>query len=190
MRIVGGKWRSRRLTRPGEDTTRPMPDRVRESIFNSLGSRFDTPGSLPPIRVLDLFAGSGSMGLEALSRGAAHCTFVERNRKVASILRQNIDSLGAGDVAEVLMADAWRLAWDGPGGESPDIVFLDPPYRDSTDDSTQGPVRRFLGRGGDGQRLVLLHHPVGTTFAPAEGDGWLIESQRRFGSNMITMILL
>ncbi len=167
-----------------------MPDRVRESIFNSLGSRFDTPGSLPPIRVLDLFAGSGSMGLEALSRGAAHCTFVERNRKVASILRQNIESLGAGDFAEVLMADAWRLAWDGPGGESPDIVFLDPPYRDSTDDSAQGPVRRFLGRGGDGQRLVLLHHPVGTTFAPAEGDGWLIESERRFGSNMITMILL
>lgn len=167
-----------------------MPDRVRESIFNALGSRFETPGSLPPLRVLDLFAGSGSMGLEALSRGAAHCTFVERNRKVAAILRQNIEALGAADVAKVLLADAWRITLDGTGGESPDIVFIDPPYRDSTDDSAGGAVRRFLGRGSDGQPLVMLHHPVGTTFAPGEGDEWQIDSERRFGSNMITMILL
>jgi 16S rRNA (guanine(966)-N(2))-methyltransferase RsmD len=188
MRIIGGMWRSRRLIRPAAETTRPMPDRVREAIFSSLGSRFATPGALPPLRVFDLFAGSGSMGLEALSRGAAHCTFVERNRNVASILGRNIDALGAVDAATVLVADAWRVALDGSIGDWPDLVFLDPPYRDAMDVSAQGPVRRFLSRHAGGDRLVLFHHPVGTTFAPEADDAWRIDVDRRFGSNMITMI--
>ena len=78
MRIIGGKWRSRRLSFPRWGRTRPMPDRIRESIFDILASRFGLCGTLPSLKVADLFAGSGSMGWEAVSRGASGCDFIEK----------------------------------------------------------------------------------------------------------------
>lgn len=120
VRIIGGEWRGRPLRFPAGAALRPTPGRVRETLFNWLRERVEDA------RVLDLFAGSGALGLEALSRGAARVQFVERRRAVAAALRANIERLGAGDRAGVYVGDAlkWLHASDGPL----DLVFLDPPY--------------------------------------------------------------
>ena len=121
MRIVAGEWRGRRLVAPPGRTTRPTSDRVREAVFSILGP-------LDGERVLDLYAGSGALGLEALSRGAGEATLVERDRAALKALRANVEALGAhahviaGDVASFL--DSAAMA----GGHY-DLVFLDPPYR-------------------------------------------------------------
>ena len=123
IRIIGGRHRGRRLQfHPGRGL-RPTPDRVRETLFNWL------QGEIRGARCLDLFAGSGALGLEALSRGAAHVCAVEQNRTVAQRLRDNIALLHEGAAAEVVQADALRLLQTPP--DSPfDIVFLDPPFAD------------------------------------------------------------
>src|SRR3954465_7399669 len=121
MRIVAGRWGGRTLHAPRGRSTRPTSDRVREALFSILGP-------LDGARVLDLFAGSGALGLEALSRGAAAATFVERERLALRALRDNVADLGAD--AEVVAADArvfLRAARER--GAQYDLVFLDPPYR-------------------------------------------------------------
>lgn len=123
VRIIGGRHRGRRLTFVPARGLRPTPDRVRETLFNWL--RAEIPGA----RCLDLFAGSGAIGFEALSRGAAYVTFVERHRVVAQRLREHIVLLGEQDAAEVRQVDALRLLSDAPG-EPFDVVFVDPPFAD------------------------------------------------------------
>ena len=124
MRIVAGLARGRRISAPPGDEVRPTADRVREALFSSLQTR------LPDARVLDLFAGSGALGLEALSRGAAGATLVECDRRTLAVLRANIEVVGL-DGAVVLPVDvATALAGQLPGGPF-DLVFADPPYRTS-----------------------------------------------------------
>ncbi|QLC21374.1 16S rRNA (guanine(966)-N(2))-methyltransferase RsmD [Parasphingopyxis sp. CP4] len=120
MRIIGGEWRGRTIQAPPGDGTRPTTDRVREALFSMLASRL---GSFEDLRVADLFAGSGALGLEALSRGAAHCTLVERDRGAVSALRTNIKSLGAN--ADIITRPVEAIhAANNPC----DLIFLDPPY--------------------------------------------------------------
>lgn len=121
LRIIAGEWRSRRLPVPDAPGLRPTPDRVRETLFNWLAAM------LPGARCLDLFAGSGALGLEALSRGAGHCLFVESSRSVAAQLSRNIEVLGATDRARVHCGDALALL-AGPPDRPYDLVFLDPPF--------------------------------------------------------------
>src|SRR5687768_3674487 len=97
MRIIAGAWRGRPLAAPPGQATRPTSDRAREGLFSMLQSRI---GSFEGLRVADLFAGTGALGLEALSRGAGHCTFIEKDRAALDVLRRNIERLGAGDRAE------------------------------------------------------------------------------------------
>ena len=118
MRIIAGRWRGRPITAPEGAATRPTADRVREALFSMLASRL---GSFDGLRVADLFAGSGALGLEALSRGAAHCVFVEKDRRAVEAIRANIAALGA--EAEVQARGAEHAAF-GPV----DLAFLDPPY--------------------------------------------------------------
>ena len=119
VRIIGGTWRGRKLRFPASAAIRPTPDRVRETLFNWLGTR--TPGA----RALDLFAGSGALGLEALSRGAAHVTFVEHDEAAVRELRARLAAWQADD-ARVVRADALRYL---AGEARPfDLVFLDPPF--------------------------------------------------------------
>src|SRR3954463_12948610 len=101
MRIIAGRWRGRPLLAPTGQATRPTADRAREALFSMLASRL---GSFEGLRVADLFAGSGALGLEALSRGAAHCTFVETDRAALDAIRRNIAALGAS--GEVLAGGA------------------------------------------------------------------------------------
>jgi 16S rRNA (guanine966-N2)-methyltransferase len=126
LRIIGGMWRGRKLRFPPSPEIRPTPDRVRETLFNWLAAR------LPGARCLDLFAGSGALGLESLSRGAAHVTFVERDAAAARELRARLSEWGATS-AEVEHGDALRFLGSGGSaaggiGQPFDIVFLDPPF--------------------------------------------------------------
>lgn len=122
MRIIAGTWRGRPLVAPKGDTTRPSADRTREALFSMLTSRL---GTFAGLRVADLFAGSGALGLEALSRGSASCTFVEQDGAALDALRANIAKLGATS-AEVRAGSVMAL----PQAPQPyDLILLDPPYR-------------------------------------------------------------
>ncbi len=146
LRIIGGRWRGRRLGFPDAEGLRPTPDRVRETLFNWLQPVIATA------RCLDLFAGSGALGLEALSRGAARCTFIERDPVVVAALRENAAMLDAGQSCEVVQADA--LAWLAGPASCFDIVFVDPPFRRGL----AGPCLNALLDGGwlaPGARVYL-----------------------------------
>lgn len=123
LRIVGGSLRGRRIRVPAGGAVRPTADLVREAVFNVLG---DVEGA----HVLDVFAGTGALGLEALSRGAAWCTFIEHDRRVSSVLRENIACLGMRQVCEVIAANYTAgLSVVERRGRLYDVVFVDPPYR-------------------------------------------------------------
>lgn len=122
MRIISGNWRSRPLVAPKGDTTRPTADRTRETLFSMLNSRL---GSFEELSVLDLFSGSGALGLEALSRGAAHCTFVEQDRAALDALEANIAKLGAKAQCDIRRGSALML---GPAAKPFDVILMDPPY--------------------------------------------------------------
>jgi len=119
VRIIAGKWRGRTIEAPPGQTTRPTADRVRETLFSMLASRLI---SFEELRVADLFAGSGALGFEALSRGAASATFVESDAKTATIIRRNAEKLGAS--AQILGSSALAL----PRSQPFDLIFADPPY--------------------------------------------------------------
>src|SRR5689334_4958151 len=123
MRVIAGSARGRRLQAPSGDGTRPTSDRVREATFNALGSLDALVGAT----VLDLFAGSGALGIEALSRGAARATFVERDRTARTVLEANLAACGFADRAEVVASDADRLLATA-GERRWDLALLDPPY--------------------------------------------------------------
>lgn len=120
MRVVAGQLRGRRIDSPRGPATRPTTDKVREAVFNALASLEALDGA----RVVDLFAGTGAMGIEALSRGAAHCTFVENDRSALEVLGHNITSLGLEARCEVVRADASIAAVDPAAS----LVIVDPPY--------------------------------------------------------------
>ena len=122
MRIIAGEWRGRKLVAPKGDFTRPTADRTRETLFSMLASRL---GSFEGLSVLDLFAGSGALGLEALSRGAGHCLFVEQESEAVKTIRANIDTFDARTRTQVQQGSVMSL---GPANAPHDLILLDPPY--------------------------------------------------------------
>jgi 16S rRNA (guanine966-N2)-methyltransferase len=126
MRVVGGRLRGRSLAAPKGQAIRPTSDRLRESLFNILAHAYGDP--LSDARVLDLFAGTGALGIEAISRGAAFCLFVDDGAEARALIRQNVDALGLGQVTRVFRRDATKLGAAHPV-EPFGLVFLDPPYR-------------------------------------------------------------
>ena len=139
MRIVAGRFRGRRIEAPPGAATRPTSDRVREALFSILGP-------LDGERVLDLYAGSGALGIEALSRGAAHATFVDSAARPATAIRRNLETLGIGaDEATVTRRDTLRFLRDAAGAQPParfDLVFADPPYSSARE--LAGPLSELL----------------------------------------------
>jgi len=122
LRIIAGDWRGRKLAAPKGDATRPTGDRTRETLFSMLASRL---GTFEGLKVADLFAGSGALGLEALSRGATHCLFVEQDKAAIDAIRANIQTLGARERSAVQHGSVLSL---GPAKEPYDLILLDPPY--------------------------------------------------------------
>lgn len=122
MRVIAGEWRGRKITAPKGDATRPTSDRSRETLFSMLASRL---GTFEGLSVADLFAGSGALGLEALSRGAAHCLFVEEDPNAVKAIRANIQTFDARTRSEVNQGSVMNL---GPAKVAHDLILLDPPY--------------------------------------------------------------
>ncbi|ABI57996.1 16S rRNA (guanine(966)-N(2))-methyltransferase RsmD [Alkalilimnicola ehrlichii MLHE-1] len=177
LRIIGGAWRGRRLAVPRGPDLRPTGDRIRETLFNWVQAR------IPGARCLDLFAGSGVLGLEALSRGAAEVVFVERNARVAAALRAQLQVLDAAERGRVVPTDALRFL-AGPV-QSMDIVFLDPPFRASLGEAAMQLIaeRQWLVPGG---RLYLesdAHQPP-----PALPAGWSVQREKRAGGVRYALI--
>lgn len=125
MRIVAGKFRGRAIGGPSETDIRPTSDRLRETIFNILAHAYDDP--VMNAAVIDLFAGTGAMGLEAISRGARRTLFVEEAAKARALIRANVDALGVGGETRIFRRDARKLG-EAPPGEKFTLAFLDPPY--------------------------------------------------------------
>ena len=167
MRVVAGEFGGRRLVAPEGDSTRPTTDRVREAIFNALGSAGLLDGAL----VADLFAGSGAIGIEALSRGAEHCVFVERDRTALRALDENLDHLDLLARSKVLALDAVSAS----GNLDVDIVFADPPY--------------------DFDRWAELLGRIAADFVVAEAGaaveppaGWDVMRSRKYGRTHVTFL--
>jgi 16S rRNA (guanine966-N2)-methyltransferase len=131
MRIIAGSWRGRALEAPPGMATRPTADRVRETLFSMLASRL---GSFDDLRVADLFAGSGALGLEAMSRGAANATFVEKDVSAVAVIRRNAAKLGV--AVDVFPGSALSL----PKGKAFDLILADPPYAAGAADAVVGAV--------------------------------------------------
>jgi 16S rRNA (guanine966-N2)-methyltransferase len=156
VRVIGGEFRSRRLKSIPGLNTRPTPDRLRETVFDILGSRIE--GAV----FLDAYAGTGSVGIEALSRGAARAIFIERSKNAARVIRENLASLGIEDRALLVTASAASAL----GNHAADIVFLDPPY---TRETEYAATLKALGENPPS--LVIIQHSV--RFTPAESYGSL-----------------
>lgn len=173
MRVIAGLARGVPLVAPRDRGTRPITDRVKETLFDILGER--VPGS----RVLDLYAGSGAIGIEALSRGAAHATFVEKAPPALASLRTNLERTRLGHLARVEPRDVERFLRDPEGG-SWGLVFLDPPYELR---AIVAPLRAVVPHMAPGATIVVKH--FWRTELP-EATGLKAVRQRRFGETMLT----
>ena len=172
MRVVAGSARGRRLRTPEGVGTRPTSDRVREAVFNALFSR----GGLDGATIVDLFAGSGALGIEALSRGAAHCWFVETDREASRVIVENLEVLGFADRATVLCRDVDAALEDLP--EAVDVVFADPPYAFDGWVALLGAVGPRLSEEG----LVVAESDRSVPVP----DGWEKLRERAYGGTVIT----
>jgi 16S rRNA (guanine966-N2)-methyltransferase len=177
-RIIAGAARGRRLQVPGGETTRPTSDRVREALFSTLESMLDLHGCA----VLDLFAGSGALGLEALSRGASTATFVERDRRAIAVLRANIEVTQLGP-AHVHLGDVVRVLRTRSAHPC-DLVMLDPPYRATSSDVSSA-LRVALEAGWVAAEAVVVVERSTRDEETHWPDGLSLVSRRRYGETTL-----
>ena len=175
MRIIAGQWRGRTLVAPKGQQTRPTADRTRETLFSMLTSRL---GSFEELRVADLYAGSGALGLEALSRGAAHCTFVENDRAAVEAIRANATALGATGI-DVMAMSAARLPMAAPFH----LILADPPYAEGSGSAVVASVMtgNWLAPGG----WMAVETERGATVDPGP---LTVEVERDTGRARLTLL--
>jgi len=181
MRIVGGRFKGRALNGPRGEGIRPTSDRLRESLFNILAHSYGDP--VPGARAIDLFAGTGALGLEALSRGAAFALLVDDGAQARALIRENVENLGLGGVTRIFRRDARRLG-EAPPGPAYDLAFLDPPY----DRGLAEPALTALARGGwlKPDALVVVEEAVAAMFEPAAG--YDILERRDYGETELIVL--
>lgn len=181
MRIIAGKFRGKTLLSPSDDAIRPTSDRARESVFNILASRLSP--NLDGLKVLDLFAGTGALGLEALSRGAATVVFVDTGAEARGLIRDHIEAFGAGGVAKLLRRDATALGPAGTMGPM-DLVFLDPPYGKGLGEQALRSARAggWLVPGA----LCVVEEAAAAPFQLDEG--FSVIDERNYGETVIRFI--
>jgi 16S rRNA (guanine966-N2)-methyltransferase len=177
MRIIAGEWRGRKLVAPVGRETRPTADRTRETLFSMLTSRL---GSFDGLRVADLYAGSGALGLEALSRGATHATFVENERAAIKAIEVNVAALDAKSRIVVRPISAAKL----PSSEPFDLVFADPPYARGSGNSVVEAVAKagWLAPAG----WMAVETQKGEAIPPP--DDWAIDATRDVGRAHLTLL--
>src|SRR5215813_6350489 len=181
MRIVGGRLGGRTLAAPKSQNIRPTSDRLRESLFNILAHRYDD--AITGARVLDLFAGTGALGLEAMSRGAAFVLFIDDGAEARALIRQNVEALGLGGATRVFRRDATRLGAAHPL-EPFSLAFLDPPYG-------QGLAERSLAAARAGGWLIegALAVVEGAASAPFTAPAGFDELERRpYDDTMLVIV--
>ena len=179
MRIVAGAHRGAALSAPKDSRIRPTSDRVRESIFNILlHGGFASP--LEGARVLDLFAGTGALGLEALSRGASFVTFVDDHAESRALIRRNIESLHAMGRTKLWQRDATALG-SRPRGEPFDFMFLDPPYGRALAE----PAIRSALQGGWLNDTAVIIAELEAELAPPEIEGFVLADERTYGDTRV-----
>lgn len=176
MRIIAGEWRGRALEAPPGLGTRPTADRVRETLFSMLASRL---GTFEELRVADLFAGSGALGLEALSRGAASATFVESNPLAATAIKRNAEKFRASDRVRVVVGSGLAL----PSSEPFDLIFADPPYSLNSGTAVVSSIldSGWLRRGG----WLAVETRRGDAVGPAE---LTLDTARDVGAAKLTLL--
>jgi 16S rRNA (guanine966-N2)-methyltransferase len=175
MRVIAGTARGISLVAPRDRATRPIADRVKETLFAIVGER------VIDARALDLYAGSGAIGVEALSRGAAHVTFVERGREAIAAIRENLARTKLADGASVQAGEVLRfLAF--PAGEPYELAFLDPPYAER---AILAPLERLVSHLAPGATVVVKH--FWRTEVPAAA-GLAHVRERRFGETALTFL--
>lgn len=179
MRIIAGEWRGRKLAAPKGDATRPTADRARETLFAMLTSRL---GSFEGLRVADLFAGSGALGLEALSRGAEHCLFVEQDRAAVEVIRANIAMLGAGLRARVEPGSVMGLS---AAPRPLDLILADPPYQSGAGEVA---LDRLLRLGWIGPETWIALETA--TREDVAVKGLVIDADRRVGKGKLSLLRL
>lgn len=179
MRVIAGSWRGRPLSAPAGAATRPTADRVRETLFSMLYSRL---GSFEGLAVADLFAGSGALGIEALSRGAAHCLFVDRDRAAVDAVRKNLAAFDAASLTDVRQADVLSL---GPASRPLDLLLLDPPYGTGAGCVAVDKLARL---GWVGPASWISIETDGNEEVSVAGT--LIEAERRVGKAKISLLRL
>lgn len=184
LKIVGGKHRGRSIASPDGMTTRPTSSRARESLFNILmHAQWGEDGTSPLIdaRVLDAFAGSGALGIEALSRGAALATFLDNDATAIRLIGENLRKMGEAANAKVIRADATRPP---PTREGCDLVFLDPPYRSDL----AAPALTALAEGGWLKSGAIATVELGNTEDLAPPSGFETIDERRYGAAKIVIL--
>ncbi|HUU09234.1 MAG TPA: 16S rRNA (guanine(966)-N(2))-methyltransferase RsmD [Phycisphaerae bacterium] len=189
MRIIAGTHRGRKLVAPEGKTTRPMTDRVRENLFNILG-----PQTMAEAVVLDLFCGSGALGLEALSRGAASCTFVETDRDAVRAVETNCERLGLALRTRLLRKDALRPGpWGRPTGAAAyTLLFVDPPYRltDTADGQARlaDMVARLTQMGGVAVGAVVMLRARRDVTVALPWPGFDLDDTRSYGTTTLHLM--
>jgi 16S rRNA (guanine966-N2)-methyltransferase len=176
MRIIAGEWRGRPLLAPAGQGTRPTADRTRETLFSMLTSRI---GSFEGLRVADLYAGSGALGLEALSRGAAHATFVENGPAALAVIRANILALKAEARTDVRPLSAAKLAQSQPFH----VIFADPPYGVGSGSNVVAAVCEAGWLVESGWLAIETE-----AREPVDPGSWTIDAERRVGRARLTLI--
>ena len=178
MRVVAGTARGRRLSAPGGSQTRPTTDRVREATFNALTSL----GAVAGARTLDAYAGSGALGIEALSRGAAHCTFLEVDRAARVVVEANLAATGLGAEADVVPADA--LVHLAQTADRWDLVLLDPPHAGTDWAALLGVVARCLAPDA----VVVAESDRAVVDGSDDAGPWTVLREKRYGGTVVQMI--
>ena len=193
MRVIAGEFRRRSLEAPPGCGTRPILDRVKVALFDSLGARLAQPGHLPPVAVLDIFSGGGSLGIEALSRGAATCVFVESDKAALRCLQSNLEKLGLAMRTRVVPAPVERAEPRPLAAEAFGLIFLDPPYRLSEDFAPNSVMGRLLEKLGATvpiapDALACWRHDTALTLPPELPGGWASMDRRVWGTMAITLL--
>lgn len=181
MRIVGGRFRGKQLSSPEDNSIRPTADRVRESMFNILASRFGP--TFTGLRVVDLFAGTGALGLEALSRGAAYVIFVDIGAEARGLIRDHIEAFGAGGVTKLLRRDATALGPAGTMGPV-DLVFLDPPYGQGLGERALASLRE----GGWLKPETVLVLEEASEVVVDVPEGFTLDDRREYGAAAVHIL--